>query len=245
MFYNLLTSFAIATVISVCGLMTAPADALDLGVQGQLYTIQEIDMREAIIRSADDEKVKQLQAEQQASAKTFFEQLPDYGLPHATETITRWVDPSIVLTQDIQVPQKGADGEYTWQILYRKGTRVNPLATVTPVDRMLFFDGSDPDQVQFALDVLKAHPIDVLPVEVAGNPKVLSEKISRPVFYANEGMLSRFGIRESPSLLGVGQGAHAHRLAVTGFAPQDYTVNAINAAWYGIEVGNKKGGNQQ
>ncbi len=229
-------------VASIVAMRIPGACAYDLGAQGQLYSIQEIDMREAIVRSADDAKVKQFQAEVQASAKTFFEQLPDYGLPHATETATRWVDPSIVLMHDIQIPQKGPDGEYSWQILYKAGTRVNPLDYANPPDRMLFFDGTDPDQVQFVLDVLKVHPFDVLPVEVAGNPKALSDKISRPVFYANDGMLSRFGIKEVPSLLGTGKGAHAKRLAVTGFAPHDYTPQAIDAAWYGIEPAHPDGG---
>jgi conjugal transfer pilus assembly protein TraW len=215
--------------------MGSIAHATDLGVQGTTYLVAEIDLRQLIMESATRADVSAIQKKLKESAATFFDRLPAYGLPHATETATHWVDPSIVLTTDIRAPIKAQDGSYSWQVMYPKGTRVNPLETITPPDRMLFFDGTDSDQVDFVKKVLAAHPLDIMPVEVAGNPKTLSDSISRPVYYATTEMLSRFGILETPSLLGVGKGVHAYNLAVTAFAPA-YTVPMVGTAWFGIET---------
>lgn len=231
------TLLGLALAAGYC--LSAPAWAHDLGVQGQLWPIQEVDLRELITEQVAKVNWDAINAQMVQSVKTFFDDLPQYGLPLAQTTKTVWVDPSIILNKPIVLPVKDADGNYAWRQEYPAGTKVNPLDYVTPISRMLFFSGNDPEQVAFVKAVLRAHPNNVMPVETDGNPTVLSKAIQRPVFYASTPLLTRFGIQKIPSLLGAGRGEYSHYLAVTQMAPP-YSVETVDAAWYGLVPSKKE-----
>jgi conjugal transfer pilus assembly protein TraW len=218
--------------ILLLALLPVLATAKDFGVNGQVWEIAEPDIREALVRSAakvDWQEVNEGIAER---AKSWADNLEPHELPLSNRTATTWVDPSIVLTGDIKAPFETETG-YEWRVVYPSGTRVNPLEAVRPVDNMLFFDGRDPEQVKFALAALKKRPLDLILVLTAGNPEKLGEKVSRPVYYANPGLIDRFKITSVPSLLGVGTGDKQYMLAVTSLA-KPYKPSVIDAAWTGL-----------
>lgn len=219
------------TVLLLALLSTAAA-AKDFGVHGQVWAITEPDIREALIQSAAKVDWQQVNEGIAERAKTWADRLDPLDLPLAGKTETAWVDPSIELTGDIKAPFETEDG-YEWRVAVPAGTRVNPLESVRPVDNMLFFDGRDAEQVKFALAALKKHPLNLMLVLTAGNPEKLGERVSRPVYYANPGMIERFKITSVPSLLGVGTGDHQFMLAVTSFA-KPYKPALVDSAWTGL-----------
>lgn len=213
-------------------LLSSAAYAKDFGVHGQVWPITEPDIREALIKSAAKVDWQQVNEGIAERAKTWADRLDPLDLPLAGKTETAWVDPSITLAGDIKAPFETADG-YEWRVAVPAGTRVNPLEAVRPVDNMLFFDGRDAEQVKFALAALKEHPLNLMLVLTAGNPEKLGDRISRPVYYANTGMIERFKITSVPSLLGVGTGDRQFMLAVTSFA-KPYKPALIASAWTGL-----------
>jgi conjugal transfer pilus assembly protein TraW len=157
--------------------------------------------------------------------------LPKRRMAPVEATRTDWLDPSIELTSDIQVPVKGADGSFAWQVLAARGTRVNPLAQLRPVTAMLFFDGADPAQLAAVEAVLKAEPMRVVPVEAGrGSLRESNERLARPVFHANDAMMGRFQIRHLPALVYPGMADRALFLGITSFAAP-FSPREILSAW--------------
>lgn len=213
-------------------LLTASAPfAKDYGVQGNLWPITEIDVRRLIIGDAAKADWSKPQAQLKESAKNYLENLPKRRLPLAEQTETTWFDPSIVLTSDIQVPVKQADGSYAWKLLYPKGTRVNPLEQYRPVTAMLFFDGSQEDQVKMVQEVLTKEPNRIMVVEAGGGDlKTLNETLKRPVFYAQDALINRFQVKYLPSLVYAGEGAERLYLGISSFAAP-FDANQVVQSW--------------
>jgi conjugal transfer pilus assembly protein TraW len=208
-----------------------PAVAKDLGVQGQIWPVIEIDFRRLMLESAARADWNQVQDEVKASADRYFDSFPRRYLPSIDKTTTHYIDPSVTVSSDIMAPIPDAAGNYQWTKLYAKGTKVNPLEKYRPLTAMLFFDGSDEDQLKFVKEALAANPMRIVPVETAGaNVKTLSDKLDRPVFYANESMMARFKVRNLPSLLYPASGEYSMYLGMTAFATP-YKYAELEAVW--------------
>lgn len=221
---QLLTAFLLAG-------MAVSAGAKDFGVQGNIWPIVETDIRQLIVESAGQVDWSKAQDEIKDSAKTYLSRLPKRQLPVADRTATVWFDPSIVLTSDIQAPVKQADGSYAWQVLFPKGTSVNPLAQYRPVTAMFFFDGAQEDQVELVRAVLAKEPNRIVPIEAgAGDLKQTNQRLKRSVFYANDAMLNRFQVKNLPSLVFAGEGAHQLHLGITSFA-LPFNAEQVLSAW--------------
>lgn len=221
---KLLFGIALATAASV-------TLAKDYGVQGNQWPVTEVDIRQMMVAAAAKVDWSQAQNQVKESAQHFMENLPKRHLPLADKTQTDWFDPSIVLTSDIQVPVKQADGTYAWQVLYPKGTRVNPLEQYRPVTAMLFFDGSQEDQVKLVQQVLAKEPNRIVVVEAgAGDLKTLNEALKRPVFYANDQLINRFQVKYLPSLVYPGDGAERLYIGITSFG-LPFDANQVVQSW--------------
>jgi len=205
--------------------------AKDYGVQGNLWPITEVDVRQLIIGQAANVDWSKPQAQLKESAKNYLENLPKRRLPLAETTETTWFDPSIVLTSDIQVPVKQPDGSYVWTLMYPKGTRVNPLEKYRPVTAMLFFDGSQEDQVKMVQEVLLKEPNRIIVVEAGGGDlKALNETLKRPVFYGHDALINRFQVKYLPTLVYAGEGAEQNYLGITSFAAP-FDANQVVQSW--------------
>lgn len=230
----------VATLLS--SLFVLPAHAKDLGVQGNTWPIVEIDFRQLMLESAAKVDMNKVQDDLKASTERFFDNLPRRILPSAEKTTTRYIDPSITLTSDIQAPVANASGDYQWTTLYAKGTKVNPLEKFRPLTAMLYFDGTSEEQLKFVREALAANPMRIVPVETAGaNVKTLSKSFNRPIFFANDGMMARFRVTQLPALLYPGSGEYANYLGLTAFAAP-YKVSELEAVWPSTPPQSKAGG---
>lgn len=211
--------------------------ARDLGVQGRVWQIIEIDIRDLMIQSASKADPDKLRDELKQSAERYLENLPKRTLQSASRTATRWIDPSFTLNSDIQAPIQDANGEWQWSILHKKGTRFNPLTLQKPRNAMFYFSATSAEEAAFALALSRKYPGKVLLVESSGvNPDKLSVKFGEPVFSAKQQQLDRFQIDTTPSLLYAGEGEHDLYLGLTEFAPP-FSIAQVEQVWPSISKG--------
>lgn len=113
----------------------------DLGEYGNTYEITEENLMVTIKkRAADIDADKQIDN----AIDTFWENKNMHRLPEAQEDNSFLVDPSITVQQDIRTQ--------TGQVIARAGQKLNPLDKV-PFPRVgLVFDGTDEDQLEWAIE---------------------------------------------------------------------------------------------
>lgn len=212
----------------------AVAGAKDLGVQGNVWPIVEPDIRQLLVENAAKVDWSKTQQKLKESAETYLDRLPKRRLPVAEVTRTDYMDPSIVLTSDIQAPVKQADGKYRWQVLFPKGMKVNPLHSQRPVTAFLMFDGSDEEQRELVKNVLALEKMRIVPVEAgAGDIAKTNEYLGRPVFHASDAMLARFNVTYLPALVYPGTGAYSDYIAVTSYA-RPFKAEPVLLTWSDI-----------
>ena len=82
------------------------------------------------------------------------------------------------------------------------GTRANPLEIVSLSKHLLFFDGSDEQQVAQARTLIARYDGRVKPILVAGSYLALMQRWRTPVYYDQQGALTRkLGITQVPALV--------------------------------------------
>lgn len=82
------------------------------------------------------------------------------------------------------------------------GTKINPFDYDRMSKVLLFFDGRDEKQVEFAKRFMAESALPVKPILVAGEPLKLMREWKREVFYDQGGALSRrFSITQSPAVV--------------------------------------------
>jgi conjugal transfer pilus assembly protein TraW len=210
--------------------------AKDLGVQGKVWPITEIDMRELLVRNAADKDARILEDEMRAAVDRHLNGLPKREMSKVTQTQTTWFDPSFVLDQDIKAPMKNAQGEWEWAVLHAKGTKFNPLSVQRPATGLFFFDATSEEEVAFAAAMDKEFPGKLRIIEASGaNPERLALQIGSPVFVLTDAIVARFKISATPSLLYPGEGLHALELGLTTFAPPFAPAQA-ERAWPSIRI---------
>ena len=173
----------------------------DFGKAGPVEEISEPDLIEVAKKKVLEidwgEKKRQAQAR-------FWKKQTFNELPAAARSATREFDPSIVLTDNIQV-----DGS----LIALKGTRINPLELRAFTQALVVFDPLDKRQVRAvksALPGLKATPgvqrvtliATRLDAELGWDSyKQVTEEFDAPVFLLTPDIISRFGLEHTPSIV--------------------------------------------
>ena len=124
---------------------------------------------------------------------------PVSGIVPAKETREFWHDPTYILTEDAVLP--------CGRVLYKAGTRVNPLDYMNLDRRLFFIDGREEKQVEWLKGQLLPEErsfdkkIEDRVILVGGSPVELQDKLGFEVYFDQGGELTtRFGIRGSPAV---------------------------------------------
>jgi len=186
----------------VLGLMLAAAGgvrAMDLGVIGPTYEISEPHLLQMIEQRLREKERSGELGRLEAGARergiaTVKNPPPVTGL-RATDTVrTFYFDPSFSLDRNILGPQ----GE----LLFAAGTRKNPLEVVSLSRHLLFFDARDPRQISRARQLIALYQGRVKPILVGGSYLDLMQSWHVPVYYDQQGLLTRrLGITQVPALV--------------------------------------------
>jgi conjugal transfer pilus assembly protein TraW len=124
---------------------------------------------------------------------------PVSGIMPAKETREFWHDPTYILTEDAVLP--------CGRVLYKAGTRVNPLDYMNLDRRLFFIDGREEKQVEWLRGQLLPDSssfdkkIEDRIILVGGSPPEIQDKLGFEVYFDQGGELTtRFGIRGSPAV---------------------------------------------
>lgn len=185
----------------VLGLMLGAAGvrAMDLGVIGPTYEISEphlLQMIEQRLRAKERSgELGRLEAEARKRGIATVKNPPPVTGLRPTDTMrTFYFDPSFTLDRNIFGPQ----GE----LLFAAGTRKNPLEVVSLSRHLLFFDARDPRQVGRARQLIALYQGRVKPILVGGSYLDLMQSWHVPVYYDQQGLLTRrLGITQVPALV--------------------------------------------
>jgi conjugal transfer pilus assembly protein TraW len=192
----------IASAPLVLGLMLGAADgarAMDLGVIGPTYEISEphlLQMIEQRLREKERSgELGRLEAQARERGIATVKNPPPVTGLRPTDTVrTFYFDPSFILDRNLLGPQ----GE----LLFAAGTRKNPLEVVSLSRHLLFFDARDPRQVGRARQLIALYQGRVKPILVGGSYLDLMQSWHLPVYYDQQGLLTRrLGITQVPALV--------------------------------------------
>ncbi len=173
--------------------------AEDLGAIGPTYTIQEPHLLTAIEQQLRQKEKSGELARLEAEAKQRIVDSIEHPKPLPGITRTKsarsfYFDPSIVVRENI-TDTKG-------NILVPAGTRANPLAVVSLSKHLLFFDGTDERQVERTRELITYYQGKVKPILVAGSYLTLMQRWQLPVYFDQQGALTRkLGITHVPALV--------------------------------------------
>jgi conjugal transfer pilus assembly protein TraW len=172
---------------------TLEAQAKDFGTQGHVFSIIEQDFLEVI--NAKLKKVDWTKFNQKLQDKT-----KDYienptainGVNKAKESKEYFYDPTYVLNQDIY--------DHNGKLIHKAGTKINPLELTSLRESLIFIDGEDKDQVQFALEQYKQKEGKAKIIFVKGSPLKLQRQEKIWIYFDQGGVLtSKLNIQEIPA----------------------------------------------
>lgn len=184
--------------ILIMGLMVGSCLAKDFGVIGHTFPIIEENLLAFIQRrlshlvqrgeiSAHQKRI------QENIEKRIKRPTPVVGLTKAQERRTWRIDPTFSFPIDI----KDSGGS----IFYKKGTRVNPLKLISLSKSLLFIDGDDPQQVEWAVELF--HKVSSSKPKIIltnGSPFDLENQHGIRFYFDQGGKLThKWGILHTPA----------------------------------------------
>lgn len=186
---------ALSVALSVC---SSALLAQDLGVVGPVYPIAEQDMLLTIeerLKSLEESgDLARIEEDVRARYKAYVERPEGVHLPRAKKNRTYYVDPSLTVPYDIK--------DHEGRIIHPAGTTVNPLDYITLSKQLLFFDGDDPVQVEWARSMLKSNPAQIKLVLTNGPALALMKQWQAHLYLDQWGLLvSRLGVQAVPAVI--------------------------------------------
>ena len=183
--------------------LSSPGSAWDLGVFGETFEIMEKDLLEHI--KAHLFQMRQdgsLEAENNKIKEKILSNVktpqPVDGIKHTETERTFKYDPTIELTRDL--------ADHKGRIFARKGDRFNPLETMTLSKPLLFIDGDDKKQIEWAVSKLedesiRGHKSSKITL-VKGSPLELIERLNRYIYFDQHGIITtKLGIKHVPAIV--------------------------------------------
>ena len=163
-----------------------------VGTVGMTYPFAELDALTEVTERARQVDWKRLFAEAGQKARHLKPSIPD--LPRVGYARKRQVEMSYTL--DVDVP----DPKIPSRVLYPKGFAFNPLQYMTLPACVVFVNAADRAQRDWLF--LSAQGRDLLtPILLTGGEVDKVEKaLKRPVYYADQLLLDRFGVEAVPSV---------------------------------------------
>lgn len=176
------------------------AAAKDLGVQGAVFPITEVDILTLIetkLRAAQaNGTIDRLNSQFKDRAKRSIMNPPPVDGLTTTHAPRTWLyDPSVVVPQDL-ADQNG-------RVFARAGDKINPLVSMPGFNRVfVFVDGDDERQVRLAMNEIRRFgTIRTIVMLVKGSPVEVMRREKTRVYFDQGGKLTaKFGLRQVPAI---------------------------------------------
>jgi conjugal transfer pilus assembly protein TraW len=171
-FLNLFLRFVTVTIL-----------ASDFGTHGHTFEIQEeslVDYLERKLEGFNEEKLGKLNEKLRTHyKKKLCHPAPVETIRNAKTHSIHYFDPTIVAKQEI----KDDEGK----VIIEKGTIYNPLKYFVLNEELLFFDGSNISQLEWA----KKQGTQAKWILTSGNPLELEDREERPIYFDQNGLLTQ------------------------------------------------------
>lgn len=175
--------------------------ATDCGTYGIIYPIEEVNpivlIQQKLKSMEDSGELERRNLELQKRARVSVER------PKAVKGITKapkgrffYYDPTYIVKEDLY--------DHEGRVFAKKGSKINPLETITLSQNLIFFDGEDEEQLGWVREKLSKsiENNSVRLVLVSGAPLELSETLNIPIYFDQGGILTKkLGIRHVPSVV--------------------------------------------
>ena len=176
------------------------AQAFDFGKRGMTFPIKEEGFVSMMIRKLKTIDIEKEQEKMKQIARDRVENpTPVASVKPATSDREFMHDPSYTLTEDAILP--------CGKILYKAGTRVNPLEHMTLERKLFFIDARELEQIKWLKEQLNKKIDDNQPliqdriILVGGSVFKLQEELGTEVYFDQSGELTtKFGIKASPAI---------------------------------------------
>src|ERR1700757_4572645 len=184
--FFILSNLLLALFLLVVQSSLLHAEPKDLGVYGNLYPIEEVDLLNYI-----QERAKQVNPEEvEKKARENFEQSLEVslGIPEAQEKRIRYIDPSITVSSPMY--------DHQGHVVAPPG-KLNPLEKVTLSETIVVLKES---QIGIIPELKKRHK-DLLILLTEGNLQRGMETAGQMVYRADNHILERLGVEKVPSVI--------------------------------------------
>lgn len=167
----------------------------DLGVDGHTFLVEEDNMSDVIQKKLHEaQRNGELTRHQENLKLDFLKSIKNprgNPLPKAKERKIIYIDPTVRLQEDI----KGHNGK----TLFKKGTTINPFDYVSMTKPLIFIDGKDQKQIDFAIgETQKNHNIKIILVD--GHPFDLMTSYKIPIYFDQFGrLIKKLGMTHVPT----------------------------------------------
>jgi conjugal transfer pilus assembly protein TraW len=193
-----ISAIIISLIMGIVIFITISAvNAEDFGVMGKTWDIKEKDAVVEIQDYLGAMTSGELDEHNQIIKKKVEEKIRNPNPLNVKRTEVARVfsyDPSIVINEDL----KDAKGV----VFHKKGTRVNPLDTVSMKYELIFFDGRDDKQLDYAINRYNDSEIKPVLILTGGSPIEIEEKYKIDAYFDQKGLLiKKFGIIQVPAVI--------------------------------------------
>lgn len=176
--------------------------AVDLGKRGMTFGVKEEGFVAMMIRKLKNLDLEKENEKMQALARNRVENpVAVDGIKPATKDRSFYYDPTYTLEEDVVLP--------CGKVLYKAGTKVNPLDHMDLERRIIFVDGRESKQINWLKEILNEKNKDVEHnqkaedriILVGGSVLKVQEQIGEQVYFDQMGELTtKFGIKASPAI---------------------------------------------
>jgi conjugal transfer pilus assembly protein TraW len=195
---------AVALGISLSILVTS--SSADMSVIGKTYKIEETSLLDTIMNTLKEKtangEVKKMQEEMKRKSIANVENPKGANIAFVDEASIRYIDPSITLNKPVTLE----DGT----VIHPAGTVINPLSIRPLTKRLIFIEGTDEKQVEYAVKLHKESGLRDKIILTKGAFGDLTRKY-KVRFYFDQNMQSgpqgrvtlidEFGIKKVPSVV--------------------------------------------
>lgn len=170
--------------------------AKDFGVIGHSYEIIEQDIIEYIKAKLESQDLEALNKEMQEKVRARISRPePVVGITDAKEDREYAYDPTFVLREDIR--------DHKGQLIHVKGTAINPLSRVPLGKVLIFINGNNEKQVEYAFAEYKVQKEKAKIILTSGYPVELQKKHQDVLIYFDQfgALTKKLGIKVVPAVV--------------------------------------------
>ena len=169
--------------------------AKDYGIVGHTYEIIEQDIIEYIKTRLALVDLKDLEEKTQEKVKaSVMRPEPVSGITKAIKQKELYYDPTFVLEDAVR--------DHEGKIIHPKGTKINPLDKTSFSNVLIFIDGDDMTQVEYALQQYQSLNNKAKIILINGLPIELQRKNKIWIYFDQAGMLTtKLGIKHVPAIV--------------------------------------------